>query len=43
MYRALFTGRDGGIAAAVATVLMLAVVPIMVSNVRQFRRSVGEA
>lgn len=43
MYRALFTGRDGGIAAAVATVLMLAVVPIMVFNVRQFRRSVGEA
>jgi alpha-glucoside transport system permease protein len=43
MYRALFTGRDSGIAAAVATVLMLAVVPIMVFNVRQFRRSAGEA
>ncbi|SDT72622.1 carbohydrate ABC transporter permease [Jiangella sp. DSM 45060] len=43
MYRALFTAKDNGLAGAVATILMLTVVPIMVLNVRQFRRETGAA
>ncbi|WP_116946776.1 carbohydrate ABC transporter permease [Jiangella endophytica] len=43
MYRALFTAKDNGLAGAVATILMLTVVPIMVFNVRQFRRETGVA
>ncbi|PZF82121.1 carbohydrate ABC transporter permease [Jiangella anatolica] len=43
MYRALFTAKDNGLAGAVATILMLTVVPIMVFNVRQFRRESGAA
>ncbi len=38
MYRALFTAKDNGAAGAIATILMLAVVPIMIYNLRQFRR-----
>ncbi len=43
MYRELFTAKDNGTAGAVATILMLAVVPIMVYNLRQFRRQGREA
>lgn len=43
MYRALFTAKDNGLAGAVATILMLTVVPIMIANVRQFRRETGAA
>ncbi|WP_053204421.1 carbohydrate ABC transporter permease [Jiangella muralis] len=43
MYRALFTAKDNGLAGAVATILMLTVVPIMIVNVRQFRRETGAA
>lgn len=43
MYRALFTAKDNGLAGAVATILMLTVVPVMVFNVRQFRRETGVA
>ncbi|SEF10900.1 carbohydrate ABC transporter permease [Jiangella alba] len=43
MYRALFTAKDNGLAGAVATILMLTVVPIMIVNVRQFRRETGVA
>jgi len=39
MYRELFTAKDNGVAGAVATILMIAVLPIMIFNVRQFRRS----
>ncbi len=38
MYRELFTAKDNGVAGAVATILMIAVIPVMVFNVRQFRR-----
>ncbi len=38
MYRALFTARDSGSAGAIATMLMIAVLPIMIYNLRQFRR-----
>jgi len=38
MYRALFTARDNGSAGAIATMLMVAVLPIMIYNLRQFRR-----
>ena len=38
MYRELFTAKDNGVAGAVATILMVAVIPIMIFNVRQFRR-----
>ncbi|MEJ7833314.1 MAG: sugar ABC transporter permease [Nocardioides sp.] len=38
MYRQLFTAKDDGGAGAVATILMLLVVPIMVLNLRQFRQ-----
>jgi alpha-glucoside transport system permease protein len=37
MYRELFTAKDDGRAGAVATILMVLVVPIMVLNLRQFR------
>lgn len=43
MYRELFTAKDNGVAGAVATILMIAVVPIMVFNVRQFRRNTRPA
>ncbi|MBA3233216.1 MAG: sugar ABC transporter permease [Propionibacteriales bacterium] len=42
MYRALFTAKDNGVAGAVATILMLAVTPIMIFNLRQFRRDKRE-
>lgn len=38
MYRALFTHKDNGLAGAVASILMLTVIPVMIFNVRQFRR-----
>ncbi len=38
MYRELFTAKDDGVAGAVSTILMIAVIPIMIFNVRQFRR-----
>lgn len=38
MYRQLFTAKDDGGAGAVATILMLLVVPIMILNLRQFRQ-----
>jgi len=38
MYRELFTARDNGGAGAIATMLMIAVLPIMIYNLRQFRR-----
>jgi alpha-glucoside transport system permease protein len=43
MYRELFTAKDDGVAGAVATILMLAVVPLMIFNLRQFRRHSREA
>lgn len=43
MYRALFTARDNGSAGAIATMLMVAVLPIMIYNLRQFRRQSQEA
>ncbi len=43
MYRELFTAKDNGVAGAVSTILMIAVVPIMVFNVRQFRRHSRES
>jgi len=39
MYRELFTARDSGGAGAIATTLMIAVLPIMIYNLRQFRHS----
>jgi alpha-glucoside transport system permease protein len=42
MYRFLFTAKDNGTAGAVATILMIAVIPIMIFNLRQYRSdSVG--
>lgn len=43
MYRELFTARDSGGAGAIATMLMIAVLPIMIYNLRQFRRQSQEA
>lgn len=43
MYRELFTARDSGGAGAIATMLMIAVLPIMIYNLRQFRRQGQEA
>jgi len=43
MYRELFTAKDNGTAGAVATILMLAVAPIMYYNLRQFRGQSREA
>ncbi|MGI8627099.1 MAG: carbohydrate ABC transporter permease [Geodermatophilaceae bacterium] len=43
MYRELFTARDSGGAGAIATMLMIAVLPIMIYNLRQFRRQGHEA
>jgi alpha-glucoside transport system permease protein len=43
MYRELFTSKDNGLAGAVATILMVAVLPIMAFNIRQFRREVRQA
>ncbi len=43
MYRELFTAKDNGTAGAVATLLMLAVAPIMYYNLRQFRRQSADA
>ncbi|MBA2699921.1 MAG: sugar ABC transporter permease [Nocardioidaceae bacterium] len=37
MYRELFTAKDNGVAGAVATILMLLVVPVMAFNLRQFQ------
>lgn len=36
-YRERFTNRDAGTAAAVAVILLLAIVPVMLFNVRRFR------
>ncbi len=43
MYRDLFTAKDNGVAGAVATILMVLVVPIMVFNLHQFRRESQKA
>jgi len=43
MYKELFTARDNGTAGAVATLLMLAVLPIIFVNIRQFRLENKEA
>lgn len=43
MYRELFTAKDDGVAGAVATILMIAIVPLMIFNLRQFRRTSREA
>ena len=37
-YRQSFTNRNSGFGSAIAIVLLLAVVPVMIYNVRQFRR-----
>lgn len=42
MYKELFAARDEGHAGALAVVLMLAVTPIMIANIRQFSRENGE-
>ena len=36
-YRQSFTNRNSGFGAAIAIVLLLAVVPVMIYNLRQFR------
>jgi alpha-glucoside transport system permease protein len=36
-YRSSFTARDPGIGSAIAIVLLIAVVPVMIYNLRQFR------
>jgi alpha-glucoside transport system permease protein len=38
-YRASFTARNSGIGSAIAIILLLAVIPVMVYNLRQFRQS----
>jgi len=43
MYKELFTARDNGTAGAVATLLMLAVLPVIFVNIRQFRLENKEA
>jgi alpha-glucoside transport system permease protein len=37
-YREMFNSRDAGMASAIAVVLLLAVVPIMIYNLRQFNK-----
>jgi alpha-glucoside transport system permease protein len=37
-YREMFSSRDAGMASAIAVVLLLAVVPVMVYNLRQFNK-----
>jgi alpha-glucoside transport system permease protein len=37
-YREMFTNRNDGLGAAIAIVLLLAVVPIMIYNLREFNR-----
>lgn len=37
MYEELFIARDFGLASAIAVILFLAIVPVMVANVRRFR------
>ena len=36
-YRQAFTARNSGVGSAIAIVLLLAVVPVMIYNLRQFR------
>lgn len=43
MYKELFSARDAGRAGALAVILMLAITPIMLANIRQFRREGSEA
>jgi alpha-glucoside transport system permease protein len=43
MYRELFTFNQPGHAAAVATILLLLVIPAMLFNVRQVRLAGGRA
>jgi alpha-glucoside transport system permease protein len=38
-YRQSFTARNSGVGSAIAIVLLLAVVPVMIYNLRQFRRT----
>jgi alpha-glucoside transport system permease protein len=38
-YRASFTARNSGIGSAIAIILLLAVIPVMVYNLRQFRQT----
>lgn len=38
IYKQLFTAQDNGMASAVVVVLMVAVIPVMIYQVRQFRR-----
>jgi alpha-glucoside transport system permease protein len=38
-YRASFTARNSGIGSAIAIILLVAVIPVMVYNLRQFRQS----
>jgi alpha-glucoside transport system permease protein len=37
-YRQSFTNRNSGFGSAIAIVLLLAVVPVMIYNLRQFRK-----
>lgn len=43
MYKQLFSTRDSGRAAVLATALMIMTAPIMVFNIRQYRREIREA
>lgn len=38
MYRAAFTGREYGIGSVIAVLIFLLVIPVMVLNIRRFRR-----
>ncbi len=38
-YRASFTARNSGIGSAIAIVLLIAVIPVMIYNLRQFRQT----
>ena len=40
-YRQYFTNRNFGLGAAIAVVLLIAVVPVMIYNLRQFRDKEG--
>jgi alpha-glucoside transport system permease protein len=37
MYKALFNARDNGVAAAISVLLLLAIVPVLLFNLRRFR------
>jgi alpha-glucoside transport system permease protein len=39
MFRTAFTERNFGVGAAVAVLLFILVIPVMILNLRQFRRS----